>query len=56
MVDSASCRSYNPNWIFYGEVQSSLARDQLTDNQLMICSPFVGGYGLGNKSWGGYLR
>ena len=56
MVDPVSFRTYNPNWMCVGEVQSTLPRDQLTDEQLLICSPFVGGFGFGNKLWGEYLH
>lgn len=52
MIDTTSFRSYNPNWMCNGTVQSSLDRDQLTDDQLLICAPFVGGFGFGNKLWG----
>lgn len=52
MIDTTSFQSYNPNWICKGSVQSSLDRTRLTEDQLLLCAPFIGGFGFGNKLWG----
>ena len=54
MIDTASFRAYNPNWACIPTVQSTLDRTQLTDDQHLICAPFVGGFGFGDKKWGGF--
>lgn len=54
IVDTASFRTYNPNWVCIPTVQSTLDRTQLTDDQHLICAPFVGGFGFGDKKWGGF--
>ena len=54
MIDTASFRAYNPNWACVPTVQSTLDRTQLTDDQYLICAPFVGGFGFGDKKWGGF--
>ena len=54
MIDTASFRTYNPNWACIPTVQSTLDRTQLTDDQHLICAPFVGGFGFGDKKWGGF--
>ena len=54
MIDTASFRTYNPNWACIPTVQSTLDRTKLTDDQHLICAPFVGGFGFGDKKWGGF--
>ena len=54
MIDTGSFRTYNPNWACIPTVQSTLDRTQLTDDQHLICAPFVGGFGFGDKKWGGF--
>lgn len=54
MIDTASFRTHNPNWACIPTVQSTLDRTQLTDDQHLICAPFVGGFGFGDKRWGGF--
>lgn len=52
MIDTASFRANNPNTQYPTNVHSSIDRNTLTDEQLMICSPFIGGFGFGDKVWG----
>lgn len=52
MIDTVSFRTNNPNWMCTATVQSSLERTHLTEDELLICSPFVGGFSFGNKLWG----
>ena len=54
MIDTASFRASNPKWSCSPTVQSTLDRTQLTDDQHLICAPFVGGFGFGDKKWGGF--
>lgn len=52
MVDASAFRSFNPNLECIPDVHSTLDREQLTDDQFMICSPVAYGFGFGNKVWG----
>ncbi|KAI8223531.1 ATP-dependent zinc metalloprotease FtsH [Colletotrichum sp. SAR 10_86] len=54
MIDPAGFRSFNPNLEFMPEVHRGLSREELTDEQLMTCSPVAFGFCFGNKKWGGF--
>lgn len=54
MIDASAFRSFNPNLYCIPEVHSTLDREKLSDEQLMICSPVAYGFGFGNKVWGEY--
>lgn len=56
MVDASAFRSFNPNLDCIPDVHSTLDREQLTDEQYMICSPVAYGFGFGNKVWGEYYN
>ncbi|KAJ0375685.1 hypothetical protein COL26b_006192 [Colletotrichum chrysophilum] len=54
MIDPAGFRSFNPNINFMPEVHRGLLREELSDEQLTICSPVAFGFCFGNKKWGGF--
>ena len=49
MIDTASFRANNPNTQYTTNVHSSISRNNLTEEQLTVCSPFIGGLGFGDK-------
>ncbi|KAL3299754.1 P-loop containing nucleoside triphosphate hydrolase protein [Colletotrichum asianum] len=54
MIDPAGFRSFNPNINFMPEVHRGLLREDVSDEQLTICSPVAFGFCFGNKKWGGF--
>jgi len=54
MIDPAAFRIFEPNCSFNLPVQKDLERDQLTDEQYMICTPILLGFCFGVKMWGGF--
>ncbi|KAL2037820.1 hypothetical protein N7G274_009545 [Stereocaulon virgatum] len=54
VIDATSFRSWNPRWACIPTVHSTLDRNKLTDEQLMLCAPYAGGFGFGDKKWGGF--
>ncbi|KAF4854571.1 Nuclear valosin-containing protein-like [Colletotrichum siamense] len=54
IIDPAGFRSVNPNITFLPEVHAGLSRDNLTDEELIICTPVALGFCFGNSKWGGF--
>ncbi|KAG1732891.1 P-loop containing nucleoside triphosphate hydrolase protein [Suillus paluster] len=54
MIDPAGFRVFQPNCSFNLTVYRRLNRDELTDEQHMICTPVVLGFCFGVKEWGGF--
>ncbi|OAX38624.1 P-loop containing nucleoside triphosphate hydrolase protein [Rhizopogon vinicolor AM-OR11-026] len=54
MIDPAGFRVFQPNCSFNLTVYRRLKRDELTDEQHMICTPIVLGFCFGVKEWGGF--
>jgi hypothetical protein len=54
MIDPATFRMFEPNCGFNLPVHSKLGRDELTDEQYMICTPILLGFCFGVKMWGGF--
>lgn len=52
MIDPAGFRIFQPNCTFNLTVYRRLNRDELTDEQYMICTPIVLGFCFGVKEWG----
>lgn len=52
IVDAQAFRHFNPNVSFIPRVHRSLAREGLSDEQLMICHPVALGFSFGDKKWG----
>ena len=55
IIDPAGFRLFQPNQEFLPpSVHKKLSREDLTDEQLMICTPVAIGFCFGNKTWGGF--
>jgi hypothetical protein len=54
VIDPAGFRSFQPNIAFVPNVHRRLARQELTDEELMICSPIALGFSFGDNRWGMY--
>lgn len=54
IVDPDAFRTFNPMVRFIPSVYKHLECEQLTDEQLMICSPVALGFSFGDKKWGTY--
>ncbi|CCM02989.1 uncharacterized protein FIBRA_05104 [Fibroporia radiculosa] len=54
MIDPAGFRVFQPNCTFNLTVYRRVSREELTDEQLMICTPIVLGFCFGVKEWGGF--
>ncbi|KAJ7492123.1 P-loop containing nucleoside triphosphate hydrolase protein [Mycena latifolia] len=54
MIDPVAFRLFEPNCTFNLSVHRRLDRDDLTEEQYMICTPIVLGFCLGVKMWGGF--
>ncbi|CAK5275284.1 unnamed protein product [Mycena citricolor] len=54
MIDPAAFRLFQPNCTYNLEVHRQLEREELSDEQLMICTPVVLGFCFGVKTWGGF--
>lgn len=52
IVDASAFRHFNPNVSFIPRVHRSMSRDDLADEQLMICHPVALGFSFGDKKWG----
>lgn len=52
MIDASSFSTHNPDCDYVPKIHSALNRHKLTDNQLIICSPYALGFSFGNKRWG----
>jgi hypothetical protein len=52
MIDPAGFRVFQPNCSFNRTVYRRVNRDELTDEQHMICTPIVLGFCFGVKEWG----
>lgn len=56
MIDATAFCYFNPGSNFILRVQTRLDRDNLTEEQFMICSPVILGFCFGSKQWGMYLN
>jgi len=54
MIDPSSFNTHNPDCEYVPAVYTVLERGKLTDEQLMMCQPYIIGFSFGNKRWGGY--
>ncbi|KAK1965454.1 P-loop containing nucleoside triphosphate hydrolase protein [Colletotrichum sublineola] len=54
IIDPAAFRSTNPNIDFMPEVHRGLSREELKEEELIVCTPVVFGFCFGNKKWGGF--
>ncbi|TFK33931.1 P-loop containing nucleoside triphosphate hydrolase protein [Crucibulum laeve] len=54
MVDPSAFRTFQANCVFNLRVIMRLRREQLTDEEYMICTPIVLGFCFGVKEWAGY--
>ncbi|CAI0653250.1 unnamed protein product [Colletotrichum noveboracense] len=54
IIDPAGFRSVNPNISFMPEVHAGLSRENLTEEELIICTPVALGFCFGNSKWGGF--
>ena len=52
IVDPATFRSFNGDVDFLPRVYKELSRQDLTDEELLICTPVVFGFCFANKKWG----
>ena len=52
MVDPTAFRTFQPNAEINPWVNKSIDRDEMTDEQYMICSPILLGFCFGAKTWG----
>lgn len=56
IVDPLAFRTSNPNIKFIPRVHRSVARTELSEEQLVICTPHALGFSLGDKKWGRYCH
>ncbi|KAG9231384.1 P-loop containing nucleoside triphosphate hydrolase protein [Amylocarpus encephaloides] len=54
MIDTESFNAHNPDCSYTARVHTVLDRDRLTEEQYLICSPYIQGFSFGNKRWGGF--
>jgi hypothetical protein len=55
IIDPAGYRTFNPNGTnFMPDIHRRLSREELTNEQLIICAPIAFGFSFGNKKWGTY--
>ncbi|KAF9489070.1 P-loop containing nucleoside triphosphate hydrolase protein [Pleurotus eryngii] len=54
MVDPTAFRTFQPNAEINPWVNKPIDRDEMTDEQYMICSPILLGFCFGAKTWGGF--
>ncbi len=52
IIDPAGFRSSKSNAVFLPEVHRELSRSDLTDEQLILCTPVALGFSFGDKTWG----
>ena len=52
MIDPVGFRVFQPNCTFNLTVYRRLDRDELSDEQYMICTPVLLGFCFGVKEWG----
>lgn len=52
MIDPVGFRIFQPNCTFNLTVYRRLDRDELSDEQHMICTPVLLGFCFGVKEWG----
>ena len=54
MIDASAFREHQPNIQYIPSVHRALDRHNLTDDQLLLCSPVALGFSFGDKRWGGF--
>ncbi|THU77218.1 P-loop containing nucleoside triphosphate hydrolase protein [Dendrothele bispora CBS 962.96] len=54
VVDPVTFRRFNPDTTYNIDVYKAINPDNMTKDEHMICSPFVLGFCLGTKLWGGF--
>lgn len=52
IIDPAAFRTFNPSTNYAPQVHQTLSREELTDEQFMICTPVALGFSFGDKKWG----
>ncbi|EMD40005.1 hypothetical protein CERSUDRAFT_46125, partial [Gelatoporia subvermispora B] len=54
VIDPVAFRTFKPNCDFNYEVHKALLREDLSEDQYLICNPVLYGFSLAAKFWGGF--